>query len=281
MRRTRWPAGGHRDEARRKAGPVDFALGRERHCLTSLPYRRPPDINNELAQEKCMDRRKQRGRLLRRDKRHCGIHLGGCGESIDQGQKCNVDHIIPSAFFSKVAGGSRSRYEGDWNCQPMHVSCNQEKAAELAEWPKFGCRCHYLQVEEGHLFVRTRGRAGAERHLLLGHVVSDSPDKVDARVVVGPGKLGGQKMQGVAFGMKAAFGYMLPGIAKSSVDWFNLHEKARVGLRVPKVFELTDDGRVVPVGTEMVDGSLRRGDYSHYPSLGVPEGGIAIVGPRK
>lgn len=228
-----------------------------------------------------MDRRKQRGRLLRRDKRRCGVHLGGCGKTIDQGQECNVDHIIPSAFFSKVAGGSTSRYERDWNCQPMHMRCNQEKAAELAEWPKFHCRCHYLQVEEGHLFVRTHGRAGEERQLLLRDVVSDSPDKVDARVVVGPGKLGGRKVHGVAAGMKTTFGYMWPRIAKSSVDWFNLHEKARAGLRIPRMFELTVEGRVVQVGTELVRGSLGRGDYSHHPSLGIPLGGLALVGPRE
>ena len=116
--------------------------------------------------------------------------------------------------------------------------------------------------------------------MLLPSVVSASRDRVDARMVVGPGKLGGQKVQGAAVGMKAAFGYMLPGIAVSSVDWFNLHEKARVGLRIPKRFELTDDGRVVQVGTEMVKGFLREGDYSHFPSLRVPEGGIAVVGPR-
>ncbi len=163
----------------------------------------------------------------------------------------------------------------------MHVSCNQEKAAEVAEWPKFRCRCHFLQVEEGHLFVWTRGQAGAERHTLLRNVVSASRDRVDARVVVGLGKLGGRKVQGAAVGMKASFGYMLPGIAKSSVDWFNLHEKARVGLWIPRTFELTDDGRIVPVGTELVKGFLRKGDYSHFPSLRVPEGGIAIFGPRK
>ena len=228
-----------------------------------------------------MDRRKQRGRLLMRDKRRCGVHLGGCGEIIEQGQKCNVDHIIPAAFFSKVAGGNRSRYERDWNCQPMHVSCNQEKAAEVAEWPKFRCRCHFLQVEEGHLFVRTRGRAGAERQILLRHVVSASGDKIDARLVVGPGKLGGRKVKGAAVGMEAKFGYMLPGIAQSSVGWFNLHEKARVGLPIPRRFKFTDDGRVLPVGTELVKGSRPQGDYSHFPSPRVPRGGIAVFGPRE
>ena len=116
--------------------------------------------------------------------------------------------------------------------------------------------------------------------MLLPNVVSSSRDKVDARVVVGPGKLSGRKVLGAAVGMKAEFGYMLPGIAVSSVDWFNLHEKARVGLLIPKKFELTDDGRVVQVGTEMVKGCLREGDYRHFPSLRVPEGGIAVFGPQ-
>ena len=41
--------------------------------------------------------------------------------------------------------------------------------------------------------------------MLLPSVVSASRDRVDARMVVGPGKLGGQKVQGAAVGMKAAF----------------------------------------------------------------------------
>ena len=73
-------------------------------------------------------------------------------------------------------------------------------------------------------------------------------------------------------------GVFQDGIAASEVDWFNLHERARAGLRIPKSFELKEDGRIVQVGTEMVKGSLREGDYSHFPSLRVPEGGIAVVG---
>lgn len=227
-----------------------------------------------------MKRRKQRGRLLRRDSRLCGVHLGGCGQRIEEGDGSNVDHIIPSAFFSKVSGNSRSLFEQDWNCQPMHLGCNTTKGDDLAEWPRFRCDCHFLQVEDGHLFVRTRGQAGSEKHLLLPNVVSPDRNKVDARVVVGPGKLGGRKVQGASAGMKAEFGYMLPGIAARNVDWFNLHEKARVGLQIPKKFELTEEGRVIPVGTETVKGCLRNGDYDHFPSLPTPEGGLAILGPR-
>ncbi len=86
-----------------------------------------------------MKRRRQRRWVLKRDKRHCGIRLGGRGQLIEQAQECSIDHIIPSAFFLKIAGGDRSQYECDWNCQPMHVSGNQKKAAELSEWPRFGC----------------------------------------------------------------------------------------------------------------------------------------------
>ena len=227
-----------------------------------------------------MKRRKQRGRLLRRDNRLCGVHLEGCGHRIKEGDECNVDHIIPSAFFSKVSGRCRNLYERDWNCQPMHSGCNTSKAADLAEWPKFRCNCHFLQVEDGHLFVRARGRAGSEKHLLLPNVVSPGRNRVDARMVIGPGKLGGQEVQGASVGMKAEFGYMLPGIAAANVDWFNLHEKARVGLQIPKRFEVTKEGRVIPIGAETVKGCLRDGNYDHFPLLRTPEGGLAVFGRR-
>ena len=130
-----------------------------------------------------MKRRSQLGRVLRRDNRLCGIHLGGCAQTIEGTRDGTVDHIVPSAFFAKVAGGGRHFYERDWNCQPMHVACNQSKA-----WPKFRCDCHYLQVEDGHLFILTRGRTETARHILLRDVVSTAPERVDARVVIGPGK---------------------------------------------------------------------------------------------
>ena len=227
-----------------------------------------------------MKRRPQLRRLLTRDEGLCGVHLGGCGKPIEDTRGSDVDHIIPSAFFSKVAGGDRHLYGQDWNCQPTHHACNRSKAAELDSWPKFRCDCHFLQIEDGNLFVRTRGRAGTERHLLLRSVVSPTPDRVDARVVIGPGKLGGRKVQGASVGMKARFGYMLPGIAAERVDWFSLCEKARVGLQIPKIFKRTKNGRIIPIGTETVKGSLPADNYDHFPSLRVPEGGLAVFGRR-
>ena len=228
-----------------------------------------------------MKRRAQLRRVIKRDKRRCGVHLGGCGQLILDTKESDVDHIIPSAFFSKVAGRDRRLYERDWNCQPTHLACNRSKGGGLDSWPKFRCNCHFLQIEDNHLFVRTRGRAGTDQHLLLHNVVSPTPDRVDARMVIGPGKLGGRKVQGASVGMKAQFGYMLPGIAAREVDWFNLHERARVELQIPKTFKLTEEGRIIPaVGTETVKGSLRAGDYSHFPSLRVPVGGLAVFGQR-
>ena len=72
---------------------------------------------------------------------------------------------------------------------------------------------------------------------------------------------------------------MLPGIAASRVDMFNLRERARVGLRIPKLIHIDDNGWVVAVGKETVAGRLGKDDYTHFPSLRVPEGGIALVGP--
>ena len=150
-----------------------------------------------------MKRRTQLRRVLKRDRRRCGVHLGGCGQPIQETKEYDIDYMIPRAFFSKVAGTNRSFYERDWNCQPTHLTCNQSKADGLVSWPQFQCTCPSLQIEDGHLFVWTRGRVGVGRHLLLHNVVSPTPDKVDARVVIGPGKLGGQKVQGASVGMTA------------------------------------------------------------------------------
>ena len=102
-------------------------------------------------------------RLLRRDDRLCGVHLGGCGKGIAPGQSPNRDHIIPRSLFKKVALGRENEFEQDWNCQPMHEACNTSKAFQMDSWPRFGCRCHFLQVVEGDLYVCTTGKVGQGR----------------------------------------------------------------------------------------------------------------------
>lgn len=190
-----------------------------------------------------MANRHKKRRVLKRDQRLCGIHLGGCGRRIEEGAEYNRDHIVPRALFSKVAKGRNAEFNEDWNCQPMHVDCNNAKDSKLRSWPRFDCDCHYLQVHGNDLYVHTKDPVGEGRHKLIENVVSERNDKVDAKLVIGSGKVrGGKTFNGYQEGK---FGYLLPGIAKSHVEVFNLTERGAVGLSVPKYIELDDQGRVV------------------------------------
>ena len=114
-----------------------------------------------------MSKRAQVRRLLKRDKQMCGIHLGGCSRPINKGEPRNVDHIIPRAMFSMVAADRLSEFNEDWNCQPMHKTCNDSKDYRMDEWPQFQCECHYLQVIKDSLCIYTMGRMGEGEHRLL------------------------------------------------------------------------------------------------------------------
>ena len=48
----------------------------------------------------------------------------------------------------------------------------------------------------------------------------------------------------------------------------------------PKAFELTEDGRVVQVGSETVTSPPRGADCGHFPSLRVRDGGFPVFGRR-
>ena len=113
---------------------------------------------------------------------------GGCGKPIEKEEPCNVDHIFPRDLFSKVAEGRIAELNEDWNCQPTHVACNDSKDFRLNEWPRFTCKCHYLQVCERDLYVYTRGVIGEGKHKLIEEIVSVRNDKVDAKIVIGTGK---------------------------------------------------------------------------------------------
>ena len=196
----------------------------------------------EAGKDRMANRRK-RLRVLKRDQRLCGIHFGGCGRRIEEGEKYNVDHIIPRALFSRVAKGRNAEFNEDWNYQPMHVACNDAKASQLRGWPRFDCDCHYLQIGGRDLYVYTKGHVGEGMHLLLRDIVSGRNDKVDAHLVVGSGKgKGGSNIVGYRQGQ---FGYLLPGIAPSNAEMFNLAERSAVGLPVPEIVQLDNEGHVV------------------------------------
>ena len=188
-----------------------------------------------------MSNRPKLRRVLKRDRRLCGVHMGGCGRPIVIGEPATRDHIVPTALYSKVA--SEAEFDQPWNWQPMHKECNEAKGSALDEWPRFDCDCHYLQIHGRDLYVHTKDPAGGGRHKLLENVVSDEDARVDARLVAGEGAVKGV---GPIFGYwRGKAGYLFPGIARSRVQLFNLTERGTVGLPVPETVQLDDAGRVV------------------------------------
>ena len=108
-----------------------------------------------------MRRRVKKKRLLIRDGKMCGLHLGGCGKQITHSEMrvATVDHIIPKGYFLKVTAkdeafmGKAKEFEQDWNCQLMHGKCNQKRGGQIIGYPRFNCGCHFLHITGGDLYI--------------------------------------------------------------------------------------------------------------------------------
>ena len=102
-----------------------------------------------------MKRRTQLTRLLKRDKNKCGVHLGGCGSEIASRSEATVDHIFTQSFFKDREKGVKPEdYNKDWNCQPMHLKCNNQRGGQIYGFPIFLCACHSLSIvkmAKGHI----------------------------------------------------------------------------------------------------------------------------------
>ena len=66
---------------------------------------------------------------------------------------------------------------------------------------------------------------------------------MDAKLVMGSGK--GRHGANIGGYRRDKFGYILPGIAASRVEEFNLTERGRIGLPVPRFIQKDDEGRIV------------------------------------
>ena len=87
--------------------------------------------------------------LIERDGYVCGRHMGGCGEQAHIGSETDLDHIFPQAFFRDTNIFQPHEYNGVWNLQRMHKTCNNEsKGGFLFGFPVFKCACHWLQIKE-------------------------------------------------------------------------------------------------------------------------------------
>ncbi len=87
--------------------------------------------------------------LIERDGYVCGPHVGGCGEQTHLGSEIDLDHIFPQAFFRDTNIFQPHQYNGAWNLQRMHRTCNNEtKGGFLFGFPVFKCACHWLQIKQ-------------------------------------------------------------------------------------------------------------------------------------
>ena len=109
------------------------------------------------------ERKRKLTAVLNRDGYKCGIHLGGCGESLTA-NTADIGHIVPRVVLRhsdengnihfdsalKQSDVRRDRALRDWNIQPMHPSCNQKMGAEYPPLPiEVHCRCcDYMFVSE-------------------------------------------------------------------------------------------------------------------------------------
>ena len=207
----------------------------------------------------------RRGKAWRRDNKRCSVHLGGCGELIEFNNSGNTgDHIVPSALFEAIAPNP-DEFNTEWNVQPMHSECNRNKKDRLAgrplseleaaitvgtvtpdDWPRFECKCHYLRIAEGGMYVCTKKPLNPRKHLLYPNVVKDfgDEDRQDAILVIGyitDTKVGYSNMS------KERIGYLLPSFSPKRVVGFNIMEAQRVGLSVPDHIYVDKKGHVTPI----------------------------------
>ena len=79
-------------------------------------------------------------RLLPRDNYLCGTHVSGCGKPIRNKKDATVDHIFTKSFFKDREDGLEPKhYNKDWNLQPMHQECNNDRQV-LSELRAFQAR---------------------------------------------------------------------------------------------------------------------------------------------
>ena len=192
-------------------------------------------------------KRKQIERILARDGHRCGIHWKGCGRAIED--RATVDHIIPKAYFSTRPEVERKLFLRDWNCQPMHRDCNQDKVGQMTSYPVFGCRCHYTHIaNDENMYVYYLNGHGYEKYLLLPDIVNEQGIyKLMLKNVTMPGgKTGSAFSRGYTTETGAQigpFGHMIPHTPANQVDITNLTlliriVDSRVGVAIPPIPEI-------------------------------------------
>ena len=206
---------------------------------------------------------------MSRDREKCGIHSGGCNAPLTDNY--TVDHIVPLSL-AKSAAPNPQEFDRPWNYQPMHKECNERKKDETGDrelgrfekiaiartktpnhWPRFQCKCHYLQILEGDLYVCTKGPIGTSQHKLYEGIVKDFGDenRQDAIMILGQWTApGGKPAVGFNNMGKNQRGYILPSFSPKAVPGFNIAERCRVDIPTPKYVYVDEKGHMTPVTPE-------------------------------
>ena len=167
-------------------------------------------------------------RVMRRDRRRCGIHVGGCGRELVTNRRATRDHMIPRSFISFLSADRSQDFDSDWNIQPMCPKCNNEvRESQLNDWPLFKCRCHFLQVgKDGGMYIHERTTGREKRHLLLEDVTSQDRSTF---LFFSSRLPGSGNSVGYSTGGSSSGGHFLVPVLKKHVTCFNWFELARIG----------------------------------------------------
>ena len=199
----------------------------------------------------------QLSRVMKRDGRLCGSHLGGCGRQLASRIDATRDHMIPRSFIAFMPPDRKRDFNDDWNMQPACHKCNNErKGGQLSDWPSYRCRCHHLQIaEDGGMYIHEKTKSRERRHLLVeGGGGGDGTvlKFFAARLPKHPNEPQPEPAAGYRLGQG---GHMLVPIPDHSVAAFNWFERARVGEANGRLQMTGDsgascwflpDGRIIP-----------------------------------
>ena len=181
----------------------------------------PPKARNQLT------------RIMRRDGRKCGIHVGGCGKHIPAKRDASIDHMISQSFMRTMADDVRRDFEKDWNVQPMYKSCNNGRGGQMDGLPLFQCKCHFLQIgDDDTMYVHEMTDGHKTKHVFLENVVQEEEYPIKFTIYPARIKSGGAYGYNTISGLNglSTGGHMYEMVPRIYVLGFNWFELARVGM---------------------------------------------------
>ena len=205
-------------------------------------------------------RQRQRARVMDRDSRRCGIHLGGCSKVIEPGDQYDLDHLIPQSFYMDSPDPNhRRKFESPWNLQPIHRSCHEaHRTGQLWGFPVFQCQCHSLHIKNRVLYLRYQDQLVVRLYEITPSVVTFNMGgkSVPVKMMSSVGSIGSKRHRphrprthGKADRSRAHYvGHRFPALSDEEIEEFNSLEDERIfsGVMTESIEKfnsvLTEDG---------------------------------------